>query len=88
MTMRPIGEDDLQGLVDERLDAARWREVEAYLADHPEARARVDRLVDMGDTLLLDGVSDEGKKVATFCGESVLDEGFGFGQGKHGVGHV
>ena len=51
MTMRPIGEDDLQGFVDERLDTARRREVEAYLADHPEARARVDRLVDMGDAM-------------------------------------
>lgn len=45
MTMRPIGEDDLQGLVDERLEAARQREVEAFLDDHPEARARVERLV-------------------------------------------
>ncbi len=48
MTMRPIGDDDLQSLVDERLDAARRREVEAYLAEHPEARTRVDRLVDLG----------------------------------------
>ncbi|WP_246694749.1 anti-sigma factor [Methylobacterium sp. WL6] len=49
MTMRPISDDDLQGLVDERLDAARRREVEAYLAEHPEARARVDRLVALGE---------------------------------------
>ena len=36
MTMRPIGDDDLQGLVDERLEASRRREVETYLDDHPE----------------------------------------------------
>ena len=41
MSMRPIGDDDLQGLVDERLDTARKREVEAYLDSHPEARIRV-----------------------------------------------
>ncbi|KQO73434.1 hypothetical protein ASF41_18710 [Methylobacterium sp. Leaf111] len=51
MTMRPISDDDLQGLVDERLDAARRREVEAYLAEHPEARARVDRLVALGEEM-------------------------------------
>ena len=45
MSMRPIGEDDLQGLVDERLDAARRREVEAYLGEHPEAGARVARML-------------------------------------------
>jgi anti-sigma factor RsiW len=45
MTKRPISEDDLQGLVDERLDASRRSEVEAYLGDHPEARARVARMV-------------------------------------------
>ena len=45
MTMRPISDDDLQRLLDERLDAARRREVETYLNDHSEARARVDRLV-------------------------------------------
>ena len=45
MTMRPISDDDLQGLADERLDAARGREVEAYLSDHPEARTRVERMV-------------------------------------------
>ncbi len=45
MTMRPIGDDDLQGLVDERLDTARRREVEAYLDAHPEARARVARMI-------------------------------------------
>ncbi|GJE60623.1 anti-sigma factor family protein [Methylobacterium trifolii] len=51
MTMRPISDDDLQGLVDERLDASRRREVETYLNDHPEARARVDRLVAFGEEM-------------------------------------
>ncbi len=44
MTARPINEDDLQGLVDDRLDPARRVEVEAYLAGSPDARARVERL--------------------------------------------
>ena len=44
MSMRPIGDDDLQGLVDERLDTARKREVEAYLeqALHAPPPRRVD----------------------------------------------
>ncbi|MFC6027303.1 MULTISPECIES: anti-sigma factor family protein [Methylobacterium] len=46
--MRPINEDDLQALVDERLDAARRAEVEAYLAAHPDACARVERLRVLG----------------------------------------
>ncbi|KQP37304.1 hypothetical protein ASF49_22145 [Methylobacterium sp. Leaf104] len=49
--MRPISDDDLQRLLDERLDAARRREVETYLNDHPEARARVDRLVALGEEM-------------------------------------
>ncbi|TNC12975.1 anti-sigma factor [Methylobacterium terricola] len=44
MTARPINEDDLQALVDDRLDPARRVEVEAYLAGSPDARARVERL--------------------------------------------
>ncbi|MFD1303762.1 anti-sigma factor family protein [Methylobacterium marchantiae] len=43
--MRPICEDDLQGLVDERLDTARRNEVEAYLDAHPGAWARVERMI-------------------------------------------
>ena len=45
MTTRPISEDDFQGLVDERLDAKRRSEVETYLGDHPDARARVARMI-------------------------------------------
>jgi anti-sigma factor RsiW len=51
MTPRPIHEDDLQALVDERLDPARRAEVETYLASNPEARARVGRLRALGDDL-------------------------------------
>lgn len=51
MTLRPISEDDLQALVDERLDPARRVEVEAYLASNTEARARVERLRDLGRDL-------------------------------------
>ncbi|GJD40788.1 anti-sigma factor [Methylobacterium bullatum] len=51
MTMRPIGEDDLQGLVDERLDTARRREVEAYLDAHPEAQARVARMISLREEM-------------------------------------
>lgn len=35
-------EDELHGYVDERLDAVRRREVELYLAAHPEQAARVE----------------------------------------------
>jgi anti-sigma factor RsiW len=38
---RPIGEDDLQAFVDERLDDARRKEVEAFLAAHSEVAAKV-----------------------------------------------
>jgi len=38
---RPIAEDDLHGYVDGVLDAARRREVEAYLAAHPGVAARI-----------------------------------------------
>ena len=34
----PIGEDDLQAFVDDRLSEARRAQVEAYLAEHPEIR--------------------------------------------------
>jgi anti-sigma factor RsiW len=51
VTPRPISEDDLHALVDERLDTARRSEVEAHLAANPEARARVDRLCTLGRDL-------------------------------------
>ncbi|WP_232627697.1 anti-sigma factor family protein [Methylobacterium sp. Leaf118] len=51
MSMRPIGEDDVQGFVDERLSPARRREVEAYLGDHPEAQARVARMIALRDDM-------------------------------------
>jgi anti-sigma factor RsiW len=38
---KPIGEDDLQAHVDERLDPERRAVVEAYLARHPEVGERV-----------------------------------------------
>ena len=37
----PIGEDDLQAFVDERLDGPRLAAVEAHLAAHPEIAERV-----------------------------------------------
>jgi anti-sigma factor RsiW len=51
MTVRPISEDDLQALVDERLDPGRRADVEAYLAGNPEARKRVERLRALGSDL-------------------------------------
>ncbi|MXP65348.1 anti-sigma factor [Roseomonas sp. M0104] len=42
MSGRPITEDDLHGLVDLALDAARQAEVEAWLAAHPAEAARVE----------------------------------------------
>ncbi|WP_288581247.1 anti-sigma factor [uncultured Methylobacterium sp.] len=38
---RPVGEDDLHALVDGRLDPGRRATVEAWLAEHPDAAARV-----------------------------------------------
>jgi anti-sigma factor RsiW len=40
-THGPIGEDDLQAFIDDRLSGARRDMVEAYLAEHPEVRDRV-----------------------------------------------
>jgi anti-sigma factor RsiW len=37
----PIGEDELQAFVDERLDAPRRAAVEAFLVRHPEQRERI-----------------------------------------------
>ena len=37
----PIGEDELQAFVDERLDGPRRDAVEAHLARHPELRERI-----------------------------------------------
>ena len=37
----PIGEDELQAFVDERLDGPRRMAVEAHLARHPERRERI-----------------------------------------------
>lgn len=51
MTTRPVTEDDLQALVDERLDTARRNEVEAYLAGHDEARTRVTRMAALREDL-------------------------------------
>lgn len=51
MTLRPINEDDLQALVDERLEPTRRAEVEAYLASHPDAHERVERLRVLGCAL-------------------------------------
>lgn len=51
MILRPITEDDLQALVDERLDPVRRSEVEAYIVANPDARARVERLRDLGSDL-------------------------------------
>ena len=47
----PIGEDDLQAHVDERLDAARLSLVRRYLEGHPEAAARVRAFVAQRDML-------------------------------------
>lgn len=40
-TPMPIGEDDLQAYVDERLSEARRSAVETYLGDHPALAARI-----------------------------------------------
>ncbi len=50
-TLAPIGEDDLQAYVDERLDAARLGLVRRYLEEHPEAAARVRAFIEQRDAL-------------------------------------
>jgi anti-sigma factor RsiW len=40
---RPIGEDDLQAFVDDRLSPSRLEAVKAYLADHPAMAEQVER---------------------------------------------
>jgi anti-sigma factor RsiW len=47
----PIGEDDLQALVDGQLDPARLPAVERYLAERPDEAARVRALVAQRDAL-------------------------------------
>ncbi|KQT45666.1 hypothetical protein ASG52_15940 [Methylobacterium sp. Leaf456] len=49
--MRPITEDDIQALIDDRLEAARRVEVEAYLVCHPDLGRRVERMRGLGDAL-------------------------------------
>jgi anti-sigma factor RsiW len=44
-TSRPVTEDDLQSYVDNALDTIRRSEVEAWLADNPEAARRVDGFI-------------------------------------------
>ena len=51
MNERPITEDDLQAFVDERLEPPRQRQVEAYLAEHPESAARLDAFASQRDAL-------------------------------------
>ncbi|GAA0242762.1 hypothetical protein LNAOJCKE_4018 [Methylorubrum aminovorans] len=51
MTVRPITEDDIQALIDDRLEAARRVEVEAYLVRHPHLGRRVERMRGLGDAL-------------------------------------
>ncbi len=50
-TPLPIGEDDLQAYVDDRLSEVRRSEVDAYLADHPELAARLAEDRDQRETL-------------------------------------
>lgn len=47
----PIGDDDLQALVDDRLAPERRRMVEAWLTDHPDVTARIAALCADRDAL-------------------------------------
>lgn len=51
MNTRPINEDDLNGFVDERLDAARTAEVTAYLDSHPDVARRIAGYCEQRDQL-------------------------------------
>lgn len=48
---RPIGEDDLQALVDGRLSPSRLEAVKAYLADHPATAEQVKREIEQREAL-------------------------------------
>jgi anti-sigma factor RsiW len=48
---RPVEEDDLQARVDGRLPPERAEAVDAYLAAHPEARARVSQFAEQRQAL-------------------------------------
>jgi len=49
--IRPISEDELQALVDGRLDTARARAIAAYLEARPQEKARVEALIAQRDAL-------------------------------------
>lgn len=51
MIPEPIGEQELQAYVDNRLDAARRAAVEAYLAEHPDEAKRVQAYVQQNRAL-------------------------------------
>ncbi|HUK00485.1 MAG TPA: anti-sigma factor [Stellaceae bacterium] len=51
MSDRPITEEDLHAYVDDALDAVRRGEVEAYLARHPDAAARVSAFAEQRQAL-------------------------------------
>jgi anti-sigma factor RsiW len=51
MNNRPITEDDLQGHVDNRLNAARQAEVTEYLRQHPDEAQRIDSYGKQRDSL-------------------------------------
>lgn len=51
MTQAPVSESDLQALIDNRLAPGRVREVEAWLAEHPDEAARVAALRQDRDSL-------------------------------------
>ncbi|MBN8871237.1 MAG: anti-sigma factor [Rhodospirillales bacterium] len=51
MSSRPITEDDLNAFVDQRLDAARRAEIEAYLDAHPDIAQRISGYTDQRDVL-------------------------------------
>lgn len=61
MSLRPIGDDDLNAFVDHQLDESRRAEVAAYLARHPDIAARVERDAGQRDALraALDPVAAE-----------------------------
>src|ERR1700761_7506957 len=61
MSRRPILEEDVQGLVDGRLDSGREAEVRAYLDFSPEMAARIRRYTKQGVALrgALAAIADE-----------------------------
>src|SRR6476646_7406793 len=61
----PMEEDDLQARIDERLPPERAEAVDAYLAAHPEARARLSQYAEQRQALRAAFAAQAGRPIPT-----------------------